>query len=58
MRITAISGPMMEKTVKPYDAAWKAPLSPSLVVESPTCIAVSTMATYTVDPASFSCQKS
>jgi hypothetical protein len=52
MRMTVTSGLTIEKTVKLYDTAWKAPLSPSLVVAGPTYIAVSTIAIYTVNKGS------
>ena len=42
----------MEKTVKPYDADWNLLLYFSLSAASPTCMAVRTMAIYTVVDAS------
>jgi hypothetical protein len=44
--------PMIEKTVKPYDAAWNSLLTPSLSVVRPSCIAVSITTTKTNSNAS------
>jgi len=43
----AMSGVIIEKTVNPYEAYWKTSIFPSLSVASPTCMAVSTIVTYT-----------
>ena len=40
MSPVAISGPKLEKAVKPYDADWKALLPARASVASPTYIAV------------------
>jgi hypothetical protein len=48
----AARGPNIEKTVNLYDADWKALLSARDLVARPTCMAVKTMAMYTVADAS------
>ena len=42
MRPRAPRGPIMEKTVNPYDADWKSALPERESVARPTCIAVRT----------------